>query len=257
MEQQERIRLLLSLQEHPERYTNEQIIQMLADDPQLAELMEELAMTKRAFAKQEADKEDLPMDDLWKQFASEHEEELNALEPQQEKESINHPILGLSFGNILGMAKQHVRAAVFLGIVLTAGFAFAAIHIVRHLTDSESVFPETGIENPLQQEQIVTDKRITTDSTKTDTTMAIPTAVSEPIVFDNVSLDEMLSQIAAYYQAEVSFQNESARQLRFYFVWKREDGLEHAIDKLNRFESLSVRLEEKNGEHLSSKIIVE
>ena len=87
--------------------------------------------------------------------------------------------------------------------------------------------------------------------------MAIPTAVSEPIVFDNVSLDEMLSQIAAYYQAEVSFQNESARQLRFYFVWKREDGLEHAIDKLNRFESLSLRLEEKNGEHLSSKIIVE
>ena len=155
------------------------------------------------------------------------------------------------------MAKQHVRAAVFLGILLTAGFAFAAIHIVRHLTDSESVSPETGIENPLQQEQIVTDKRIPTDTTKTDTTMAIPTAVSEPIVFDNVSLDEMLSQIAAYYQAEVSFQNESARQLRFYFVWKREDGLEHAIDKLNRFESLSVRLEEKNGEHLSSKIIVE
>ena len=109
MEQQERIRLLLSLQEHPERYTNEQIIQMLADDPQLAELMEELAMTKRAFAKQEADKEDLPIDDLWKQFASEHEEELNALEPQQEKEPINHPILGLSFGKILGMELKDRR----------------------------------------------------------------------------------------------------------------------------------------------------
>ena len=44
--------------------------------------------------------------------------------------------------------------------------------------------------------------------------------------------------------------SEETRQLRFHFVWKREDGLDHAIEKLNRFESLNVRLEE-------GKIIVE
>ena len=60
----------------------------------------------------------------------------------------------------------------------------------------------------------------------------------------------MLTEIAAYYHAKVSFLNDDARQLRFHFVWKREDGLRHAIDKLNRFESLSVRLDE-------NKIIVE
>jgi len=54
----------------------------------------------------------------------------------------------------------------------------------------------------------------------------------------------MLTEIASYYDTEVSFRSEEARQLRFHFVWKREDGLGHAIEKLNRFESLNVRLDE-------------
>ena len=65
-----------------------------------------------------------------------------------------------------------------------------------------------------------------------------------------VQLEKMLTEIAAYYHVEVSFLNDDARQLRFHFVWKREDGLRHTIEKLNRFESLSVRLGE-------NKIIVE
>ena len=75
------------------------------------------------------------------------------------------------------------------------------------------------------------------DTVKTDTT------TTEPVVFDNVPLERMLPEIAAYYHAEVSFQSDKARQLRFHFVWKPEDGLPHAIDKLNRFESLTVRLD--------------
>ena len=101
MEQQERIRLLLSMQEHPERYTDEQIGQMLADDPELAELMEQLAMTKRAFAKQEADKEHLAMDGLWEQFASEHKEELDNLESAEDTEPAYSRLTareGASFG---------------------------------------------------------------------------------------------------------------------------------------------------------------
>ena len=131
MEQQERIRLLLSMQEHPERYTDEQVTQMLADDPQLAALMEQLALTKRAFVKQEADEEALPMDDLWEQFASEHEEALAALESRQEQAHPGHPLDGSPQAKILGMAKWQRRvAAVFFGVMLTAGLAFAAIHIV-------------------------------------------------------------------------------------------------------------------------------
>ena len=108
MEQQERIRLLLSMQEHPERYTDEQITQMLADDPQLAALMEQLALTKRAFVKQEADEEALPMDDLWEQFASEHEEALAALESRQEQAHPGRPLDGSSARpDIRRLRQQH------------------------------------------------------------------------------------------------------------------------------------------------------
>ena len=77
------------------------------------------------------------------------------------------------------------------------------------------------------------------------------------VVLDNVRLDEMLPRIASFYHTEVMFQNEAARELRFHFVWKHKDGLEHAIEKLNRFESLTIRLEEGGGENQSTKIIVE
>lgn len=245
MEQQERIRLLLSMQEHPERYTDEQITQMLADDPELAELMEQLAMTKRAFVRQEADKEHLAMDDLWEQFASEHKEELDTLEPRQESDFTNHSTHGSLPGKMLCLAKRHRRAAaVFIGIVLTAGFAFAAIHLVRHYAgvDTSSPNQEMPVPNPSQQGTPVT--TIPADTVKTDTATMIVTDTPEPVVFDNMRIDEILPQIAAYYHVEVMFQNEATRQLRFHFVWRQEDGLEHAIEKLNRFESLSIRLED-------------
>ena len=251
MEQQERIRLLLSMQEHPGCHTDEQITRMLADDPELAELMEQLAMTKRAFAKQEADKERLAMDDLWEQFASEHEEELDILGTRERTGSGNRPTLGTRPGKVLCMAKRHCRAAaVFIGILLTAGFAFAAIHIVRHYAGADTPSPnqEIPVPNPPQQDTPAT--AIPTDTAMTDTATMAMTATPEPVVFDNVRLDEILPQIGAYYHADVMFENEATRQLRFHFVWRQEDGLEHAIEKLNRFESLSIRLED-------SKIIVE
>ena len=74
MEKQDKIHLLLSMQEHPEQYTDEQLLQMLADDPELAEQLEQLALTKQTFAKHEADEEAVPVEDEWQKFAAEHAE---------------------------------------------------------------------------------------------------------------------------------------------------------------------------------------
>jgi hypothetical protein len=139
----------------------------------------------------------------------------------------------------MGILPYKVAASI-IGILFTAGVAFAAIHIVRMVSHPK---PQT-----MQAEQTISAKPtsvLPTDTIKTDTT-----TTTMPIVFDNVQLEKMLTEIAAYYHVEVSFLNDDARQLRFHFVWKREDGLRHTIEKLNRFESLSVRLGE-------NKIIVE
>ena len=67
----DKIDLLLSMQEHPEKYSDEQLKQMLADDPELAELIEQLAQTKRALMKREVDEEDVAVNEEWKKFVGE------------------------------------------------------------------------------------------------------------------------------------------------------------------------------------------
>ena len=231
MEQQDKIRLLLSMQEHPEQYTDEQLQQMIADDPELAEQLEQLALTKQAFVKQEADEEAILVEDEWQKFAAEHAEELEALEKDEPHTA--------TIKKLMGILPYKVAASI-IGILFTAGVAFAAIHIARMVSHSK---PQT-----IQTEQTISDKPISalpTDTIKTDTTTS-----TKPVVFDNVALDKMLPQIAAYYNKEVNFQNSDARQLRFYFVWKQDETLDIVLHRLNLFESITIELKD-------NKIIVE
>ena len=233
MEKQDKIHLLLSMQEHPEQYTDEQLLQMLADDPELAEQLEQLALTKQTFVKHEADEEAVPVDEEWQKFAAEHAEELEALEKDEPRTA--------TITRLMGILPYKVVASI-IGILFTAGVAFAAIHIVRHFVgeDVKSPTQEVRISNSSQPSPA-----LPTDTIKTDTTTS-----TKPIVFDNVALDKMLPQIAAYYNKEVEFQNEDARQFRFYFVWKQDETLDVVLHRLNLFESITVELK-------SDKIVVE
>ena len=61
--------MLLDMQNHPEKYTDEQITALLADDD-IKAFAETLAMSKRAMMRQEADPVDV--DAAWQQFAEAH-----------------------------------------------------------------------------------------------------------------------------------------------------------------------------------------
>ena len=212
------IERLLELQEHLEQVTDEQLQQAL-DDPKMHELVEQMAFAKRAFKNEELKTAEPDVDGEWEKFAAKNFVEGN--ETQH----------GSPFKKM---------AASFIGVLLVSGMAFAAIHIVRMVNNKKA--ETVKVEQPASNKPSTA---LPTDTVKTDTT-----ATMQPVVFDNVPLEKMLPEIASYYDTEVSFRSEEARQLRFHFVWKREDGLGHAIEKLNRFESLNVRLEE-------GKIIVE
>ena len=209
---------LLELQEHPEQVTDEQLQQAL-DDPQMRELVEQMAFAKRTFKNEELQTEEPDVEGEWERFATKNFDEGNETRH-------GYPFMKM--------------AASFIGILLVSGMAFAAIHIVRMVNSHKAETVQT--EQPASYKPSTA---LPADTVKTDTATTV-----QPVVFDNVPLENMLTEIAAYYHVEVSFLNDDARQLRFHFVWKREDGLRHAIDKLNRFESLSVRLDE-------NKIIVE
>jgi len=202
-------------------------------DQLVAENQELLALTKQAFVKREVEKESVPVDEEWEKFAAEHADELEALEKDEpHTATIKKP---------MGILPYKVAASI-IGILFTAGVAFAAIHIVRHFVggDLKSPTQEVRISNSSQPSLV-----LPTDTVKTDTTTN-----AKPIVFDNVALDKMLPQIAAYYNKEVEFKNTDARQLRFYFVWKQDETLDVVLHRLNLFESITVELK-------SDKIVVE
>ena len=196
-----------------------------------AENQELLALMKQAYEKRETEKETIPIDEEWEKFAAEHADELEALEKDEPHRA--------TIKKLMGILPYKVAASI-IGILFTAGVAFAAIHIARMVSHPK---PQT-----MQAEQTISDKPISalpTDTIKTDTT-----TTTKPIVFDNVALDKMLPQIAAHYNKEVEFQNTDARQFRFYFVWKQDETLDVVLHRLNLFESITVELK-------SDKIVVE
>ena len=200
-------------------------------DQLVAENQELLALTKQAFVKREVEKESVPVDEEWEKFATEHAEELEALEKDEPRTA--------TITRLMGILPYKVAASI-IGILFTAGVAFAAIHIVRMVSNPK---PQA-----IQTEQTISAKptsALPTDTVKTDTTANV-----KPIVFDNVALDKMLPQIAAYYNKEVEFQNTDARQFRFYFVWKQDETLDVVLHRLNLFESITIELKD-------NKIVVE
>ena len=120
-------------------------------------------------------------------------------------------------------------AAILIGILTLSGITIASVHIVRQSQHEER--PVTAIEKP--QSSVTVPQTLPTDTiTK-----------AESVVFDNVTLDSIARDIAAYHHLELDLQNEQTKQLRFYFVWKQEDNLQEVIEKLNMFEHVNMTVE--------------
>ena len=221
MTEEKRIEWLLELQDHPEQLTDEQLQQILEDD-EMHQLVQQLGFAKRAF-KHDVIKNDTPdVDAEWEKFAASHAESLDALEEGGQK-----PRFALHLAT-------HKIAASFIGVLLASGIAFAAIQIVRNISTPKPQLPTT--EQATNIEPITS---LPADTVKTDT---IPT---EPYIFNNVPLYSVLTAIATAHGVGVKFENDAARQLRFHFVWKREDSLTRVVEKLNTFEAVNIGIEDK------------
>lgn len=220
MTEEKRIEWLLELQEHPEQLTDEQLQQILADD-EMRQLVQQLGFAKRAF-KHDALKNDTPdVEGEWEKFAASHSEELEILDEGEYKPCLR-----------AYLAPRKIAAS-FIGVLLASGIAFAAIQVVRNISTPKPQQPTT------EQTTIEPVTSLPADTVKADT---IPV---EPYTFNNVPLDSMLTAIAAAHGISVEFENEAVRQLRFHFVWKREDSLSRVVEKLNTFEAVNIGLEDK------------
>ena len=126
-------------------------------------------------------------------------------------------------------------AAVFLGVIMLSAFTYAAIRAVSHHTVDKAKEPTETVATEPQPESTVGPRLGVADTATV--------AEEEPIVFDNLPLDQMLEQIAPHYGMQVEFRNENARALRFYFVWQPDEALDAVLERLNLFESVNISKE--------------
>lgn len=198
------IRQLLEMLDNPEAYTEQEIQDIINRDEDTRETYRMMAEAKRSSRQHQANKP-IDVDAAWQKFNQK-------IQPQQH-----------SFGWMK-------IAASFIGVLLVSGIAFAAIQIVRY----------TQQHTPKTEEVIYTPKpaNVTPADTLTTDTIATP----QPIIYDNIPLEKMLSEIAAHYDAKVTFINDEARLLRFYFVLYPQKGIDKVVSDLNKFERLNITL---------------
>jgi len=202
----ENIRQLLEMLDNPDAYTEQEILDIINRDEDTRETYRLMVAAKRSSRQRQADKP-IDVDAAW-----------------QKLNQKVHP-------------KQHSSgwmkiAASFVGVLLVSGITFAAIQIVRYAQQH----------TPKTEEVINTTKPAIT--TPSDTLPTDTTAVSQPVIYDNIPLEKMLSEIAAHYDAKVTFVNDEARGLRFRFVWNPQKGIGQVVRDLNQFERLTVTLKD-------------
>ena len=202
----ENIRQLLEMLDNPDAYTEQEILDIINRDEDTRETYRLMVASKRSSRQRQADKP-IDVDAAWQKLNQK-------VHPKQH-----------SFGWMK-------IAASFVGIMLVSGIAFAAIQIVRYAQQH----------TPKTEEVINTPKPAST--TPSDTLPTDTTAVSQPVIYDNIPLEKMLSEIAAHYDAKVTFVNDEARGLRFRFVWNPQKGIGQVVSDLNQFERLTVTLKD-------------
>ena len=76
--------MLFDMQEHPEKYTDEQVERLL-DDEEVKEFFHELAMARMAGKK--ANPKDVDVDGAWKEFVQAHHEDKLAMDAGKSKDA--------------------------------------------------------------------------------------------------------------------------------------------------------------------------
>ena len=198
-----KIDLLLQMMEQPHQYTADQWQEILADD-KCRELYTLMSKTQSAIDAFHADEDitDEMIDIEWQQLKTRH-----------------HYFQFRKF------------AAMFVGILMLSGIAFAAIHIIRNFSNAgiepQKTIQETTIANPHQ---------LPADTIKTD---SIPPKV---VRYDEATLEQILTDMANYYGLTLNWKSEDAKTLRLFYIWNKQQSAVEAIRSMNSFEHIRLEM---------------
>ena len=204
---------ILDIIDHQERYSDEEIREILQDE-ECRKLYQTMVEVDSALEKPSPI---INIDEEWEKFSQEH----------QLQEKATHPI-----------TSWRKLAASIAGFVLIAGIAFAAIH--TYIKRSQEPTQVTADTHP---EAIKSDsaKQV---AAKDSLTHPKPEKPAIHKTFENVAFEQMLSEIASYYDLQVKFENNEDKTLRLYYEWNSHSNIENIVKELNQFENVNIELQQ-------------
>lgn len=192
--------MFFDMQEHPEKYTDDQIKELLADKD-IKEFLHYMAMAKRAIVKGNPKKVDI--DEEWRKF------------------------------NRQNFVHQRIKiVAIAIGMIFLSGVALvAAIQLGVLYTPKEKqlIVEQNRKEN-------ITRK----GCNKSISIIQKDTLSEKPIIFEDVELGNILVQMATYYKAKLIFHNQTSSHIHLYFNWDKKETLERNIELLNGFDRINI-----------------
>ena len=223
----DKITQVIDMMEHPERYSEAQITELLQDEECRQTYLTMMEM-RMAFDKEATDK-NMDIDEEWQKFANKYPQaHLTPLENSEHKTFKN---------GFVHLSSWQKIAASLVGVVMLSGIAFAAIH-----TFSSHRQPEKVAVSDTTKAKVNTPRdTISMVGNHDEKTVAKKEVVYK--TFDDVTLDNMLGEMARYYGVKVVFRNEEAKQLRFYYEWNSENSLQHVVDELNNSQQMNISLD--------------
>ena len=130
-------------------------------------------------------------------------------------------------------------AAMFIGVLMLSGIAYAAYHYFtlnpQHSTLNTQPSPSTLNTQP------------STLNPQRSTLNAQP---AEPIVFEDAELATILHEVATFYKCETVYKNEKVKHVRLYFTWDKTKSIDEIVETFNKFERFHITRE-------NQKLIVE
>ena len=204
---------ILDIIDHQEKYSDEEIREILQDE-ECRKLYQTMMEVDSAF---ESPSPIINVDEEWEKFSQEH----------QLQEKATHPI-----------TSWRKLAASIAGFVLISSIAFAAIH--TYIKRSQEPTQVTADIHP----EVIKSDSVKQVAAKDSLTHPKPEKPAIHKTFENVAFEQMISEIASYYDLQVKFENNEDKTLRLYYEWNSHSSIENIVKELNQFENVNIELQQ-------------
>ena len=213
---------ILDIIDHQEKFSDEEIREILQDE-ECRKLYQTMMEVDSAL---ENPSPIINVDEEWEKFSQEHQLQEEATQ-NAAQEAASHPI-----------TSWRKLAASIAGFVLISGIAFAAIH--TYIKRSQEPTQVTADTHP----EVINSDSAKQVAAKDSLTHPKPEKPAIHKTFENVAFEQMISEIASYYDLQVKFENNEDKTLRLYYEWNSHSSIENIVKELNQFENVNIELQQ-------------